>query len=116
MSPRHEPKSPTHEPQSHLGSQPGQDRERQEEEDRHHPMDHPHPHPAHRPQVKPTLPPRHDAHSHPHGDERLADTNPPGGPSSLSKKMTKNRKILIIPQAHYPPTEREFEFLKNEGA
>ena len=91
MSPRREPRPHPRDPQSHLGSQPGQDKERHKEEDRHHPMDHPHPHPAHHPQARPALPPRHDAHSHPHGDELPAHTNPPG-PIKPSKKMTKTGK------------------------
>jgi PAS domain S-box-containing protein len=35
-------------------------------------------HPTHHPQSRPVLTPRHDAHSHPHGDELPAHTNPPG--------------------------------------
>ncbi len=88
MSPRHEPKSDPRDPLSHLGSQPSQDKERHDEEDQHHPMDHPHPHPDHHPQAKPVLPPRHDAHSHLHGDELPAHTNPPS-PIKPSKKITK---------------------------
>lgn len=91
MSPRHEPKTHLSDPQKHLGSQPGQDKQRNEEEERHHPMDHPYPHAAHHPQEKPALPPRHDAHSHAHGDEFPAHTNSPG-PIKPSKKMTKTGK------------------------
>ena len=91
MSPRHEPKKTPHDPQSHLGSHAGQDKERNDEGDKHHPLDHPLPHPAHHPQAKPALSPRHDAHSHPHGDELPAHTNSPG-PLKPSKKMTKTGK------------------------
>jgi hypothetical protein len=42
--------------------------------------------------VKPALAHRHDTHSHPHGDELPAHTNPPG-PIKPSKKMTKTGKI-----------------------
>jgi hypothetical protein len=76
MSPRHEPQKNPREPQSHHGSQSGQDKERHLEEEHHHPMAHPYPHTAHHPQAKPSLPPRHDAHSNPHGDELPAHTNP----------------------------------------
>ena len=91
MSPRHEPKKHPHDPQSHLGSQSGQDKERHDEEKHHHPMDHPYPHAAHHPQAKPALPSRHDAHTHPHGDELPDHTNPP---STIrpSKKVTKTGK------------------------
>ena len=91
MSPRHEPQPHTRNPQPRLGLQTGQDKERNDEEDKHHPMDHPHPHPTHHPQEKAALSPRHDAHSHPHGDELPAHTNPPG-PLKPSKKMTKTGK------------------------
>jgi hypothetical protein len=89
MSPRHEPRPHPRDPQSHLGSHDGQDKERNIEGEHHHPMDPPHA--AHRPQAKPALSPRHDAHSHPHGDELPAHTNPP---STIrpSKKMTKTGK------------------------
>jgi hypothetical protein len=91
MSPRHEPKKHISDPQSQSGSEAGQDKERHDEEKEHHPMSHPHPHAAHRPQAKPALPPRHDTHSHPHGDELPDHTNPP---STIrpSKKMTKTGK------------------------
>jgi len=91
MSPRHEPKKHPSDPQSHLGSQTGQDKERHDEEKHHHPMDHPYPHAAHHPQVKTALHPRHETHTHPHGDELPAHTNPP---STIrpSRKMTKTGK------------------------
>ncbi|MDD1693559.1 MAG: hypothetical protein LUQ71_02425 [Methanoregula sp.] len=91
MSPRHESKKSPRDPQSHTGSSAGQDKERHNEEKEHHPMSHPYPHPPHRPQEQPALPPRHNAHSHPHGDELPAHTNPP---STIrpSKKMTKTGK------------------------
>ena len=91
MSPRHEPKKHPSDPQSHLGSQTGQDKERHDEEKHHHPMDHPYPHAAHHPQAKTVLHPRHDTHTHPHGDELPAHTNPPS-PIRPSKKMTKTGK------------------------
>jgi hypothetical protein len=91
MSPRHEPKKHPSDPQSHLGSQPGQDKERHDEEKHHHPMDHPYPHAAHHPQAKTVLHPRHDTHTHPHGDELPAHTNPPSI-IRPSKKMTKTGK------------------------
>jgi len=91
LSPRHEPKKHPGAPQLHLGSQTGQDKERHNEEEHHHPMDHPYPHAAHHPQAKPARTPRHDAHTHPHGDELPDHTNPP---STIrpSKKMTKTGK------------------------
>ncbi|MGA2917962.1 hypothetical protein [Methanoregula sp.] len=92
MSPRHEHKPLPRDPPSHAGSHPSPDKERQIEDAGHHPMAHPLPHPAHHPVPKPALPPRHDAHSHPHGDELPAHTNPPG-PIRPSKKLTKTGKI-----------------------
>ncbi|WP_048068387.1 hypothetical protein [Methanoregula boonei] len=85
MSPHHDPKTHTRDPQSHRGSSAGQDQERNREGERHHPANPPHA--AHHPQVKPVLSPRHDAHSRLHGDELPAHTNPP---STIrpSKKMT----------------------------
>ena len=91
MSPRHEPKIHPRDPQTHTGAQTGQDKERNNEDDRVHPMAHPYPHPTHYPQDKRVLVPRHDAHSHPHGDELPAHTNPPG-PLKPSKKMTQTGK------------------------
>jgi len=91
MSPRHEPKQHLRDPQSHIGAHTGQDKKRNDDETRHHPESHPQPHPAHHPQAKPALTPRHDAHSHLHGDELPAHTNPPG-PIKPSKKMTKTGK------------------------
>ncbi|MDD1686375.1 hypothetical protein [Methanoregula sp.] len=91
MSPRHEQKPHSRDPQSHPGSLDGQDKERNEGDAHHHPMDHQQPHLPHHPQVQPTLSPRHDAHSHPHGDELPAHTNPPG-PIKPSKKTTKTGK------------------------
>ncbi|MGD0080127.1 MAG: hypothetical protein ABSB80_05715 [Methanoregula sp.] len=67
---------------------PSKDRERQLEDARHHPLDHPLPHPAHKTLKKPPLPPKHTPHSHPHGDELPAHTNPPG-PIKPSKKVTR---------------------------
>jgi len=91
MSPHHTAKKHPRDPQLHLGSSAGQDKERNKEGERHHPMDHPTPHAAHHPQEKPVLSPRHDAHSHPHGDDLPDHTNPP---STIrpSKKMTQTGK------------------------
>jgi hypothetical protein len=66
---------------------PGQDRDRQLEDARHHPVSQPLPHPEHKPIKKPVLPPKHTPHSHPHGDELPAHTNPPG-PIKPEKKIT----------------------------
>lgn len=91
MSPRHESRKHDGDPPSRPGSLSGQDRERHNEEEHHHPLDHPYPHADHHPQAKPALAPRHDAHSHPHGDELPEHTNPP---STIrpSKKMMKTGK------------------------
>ena len=91
MSPRHEPKKQASDPQSHLGSPAGQDKDRHNEEKDHHPMSHAYPHPPHKPQVKPSVTPRHDTHSHPHGDDLPAHTNPPST-IKPSKKITKTGK------------------------
>jgi hypothetical protein len=91
MSPRHEPKPHLRDPQKHLSSHDGQDKERNIEGEKHHPMSQPNPHADHHPQVKPVLASSHDAHSHLHGNELGAHTNPP---STIrpSKKMTKTGK------------------------
>jgi hypothetical protein len=67
---------------------PSKDRERHLEDARHHAMDNPLPHKEHKSIRKPALPPRHTPHTHPHGDELPAHTNPPG-PIKPSKKVTK---------------------------
>ena len=89
MSPHPEPKKHPRDPQSHLGSSAGQDKERNTEGERHHPTNTPHA--AHHPQAKPVLSPRHDAHTHHHGDELPNHTNQP---STIrpSKKMTQTGK------------------------
>jgi hypothetical protein len=92
MSPRHENKPQPRAAQPHAGSLPSHDRERHIEDSDHHPSAHPLPHPPHHPQAKPELPARHNSHSHPHGDELPAHTNPPG-PIKPSKKLTKTGKI-----------------------
>jgi hypothetical protein len=51
----------------------------------------PYPHAAHNPQAKAALPPRHDAHFHPHGDELPPPANPPST-IKPSKKITKTGK------------------------
>jgi hypothetical protein len=108
MSPRHIQNPTPHDHESHTGSHVGglasQDKDRHEEAGLHHTENHSHPHaphhplrkeidelnphPPHVPQNKPVLPPRHDTHSHLHGDELPTHTNKPG-PISPSKKMTK---------------------------
>jgi hypothetical protein len=87
------PHVPTRIPGSmkHLASHPGQDKERHIEEEKHHDLDPIHPGHIHHPQVRPALPPRHDTHTHPHGDELPAHTNPPG-PIKPSKKLTRTGK------------------------
>ncbi len=66
---------------------PSKNRARHLEDARHHPAEHPLPHPPHKTMKKPTLAPKHTPHSHPHGDELPAHTNPPG-PIKPSKKTT----------------------------
>jgi len=63
-------------------------RERHLGDNQHHPLDHPLPHPKHKTIKKAALPPKHTPHSHPHGDELPAHTNPPG-PIKPSKKTTR---------------------------
>ena len=65
------------------------DRERHREDARHHPAENPLPHREHKTIPKPAITPRHTPHSHPHGDELPAHTNPPG-PIKPSKKVTKS--------------------------
>ena len=67
---------------------PGQDRDRQLEDARHHPIARPLPHPEHKPIKKPVLPKKHTPHSHPHGDELPAHTNQPS-PIKPAKKITR---------------------------
>jgi hypothetical protein len=67
---------------------PGQDRDRQLEDARHHPVSQSLPHPEHKPIKKPTLPKKHTPHSRPHGDELPAHTNPPS-PIKPAKKITR---------------------------
>jgi hypothetical protein len=64
------------------------DRKRHLEDTRHHPEENPLPHTKHKAIPKPSLPPRHTAHTRPHGDDLPAHTNPPG-PIKPSKKVTK---------------------------
>ncbi len=89
MSPRHRPdRQPDYPKTPQPGAEDSPDKERQRQKDQHHPMDHPHPQAAHQSQKQPALPPRHNAHSHPHGDELPDHTNPPS-PIKTSKKTTK---------------------------
>jgi hypothetical protein len=92
MSPRHEHKPSPRDPPTHHEAHPSQDRERQLEDAGHHPRTNPLPHPPHHPIPKAALPPRHDTHTHPHGDELPAHTNPPG-PIKPSKKLTQTGKV-----------------------
>ena len=71
-----------------LKAGPSMDRERHLEDARHHPVNNPLPHKEHKAVPKPALPPRHTPHTHPHGDELPAHTNPPG-PIKPSKKVSK---------------------------
>jgi hypothetical protein len=71
-----------------LKAGPSKNRARHLEDARHHPAEHTLPHAPHKAVKKPTLPPKHSPHSHPHGDELPAHTNPPG-PIKPSKKITK---------------------------
>jgi len=86
MSPRHKPEKADAGAPSRNG--PGMDRARHLEDSRHHPLDNPIPHPEHKTIKKPVLPHKHTPHSHPHGDELPAHTNPPG-PIKPSKKLTR---------------------------
>jgi hypothetical protein len=107
--PRHTQTPTPHDHEAHTGTHvegglASQDKDRHEEDGLHHTENHGHPHaphhplrseidalnphPPHQAQHKPTLPPRHDTHSHPHGDELPTHTNKPG-PISPAKKMTK---------------------------
>jgi len=88
MATRHRPDRRPDYPKTPPSADISPDKARQEELDQHHPMDHPHPQAAHHPQNKPNLPPRHDTHSHLHGDELGYHTNQPG-PIKPSKKITK---------------------------
>jgi hypothetical protein len=67
---------------------PSKDRERHLEDARHHPAENPLPHREHKTIPKPALPSRHTPHSHLHGDELPAHTNPPSQ-IKPSKKVTK---------------------------
>jgi hypothetical protein len=87
MSPRKDPETKPHAP-SHLGFPPSQDKERHDEEDRHHPMDdHPHPHPGHHLNNQ-DIRPDHDAHTNIPHDELPPHQNAPS-PIKVSKKITK---------------------------
>jgi hypothetical protein len=89
MATRHRPdRRPEYPKTPRPGSETSPDEDRHRELDQHHPLDHPHPQPVHHPQKKTDLAPRHDAHSHLHGDELGYHTNPPG-PIKPSKKITK---------------------------
>jgi hypothetical protein len=88
MSPRQASPKKTGEKKPSVKTGPSKDRERHLEDARHHPVENPLPHKKHKTIPKPALPLRHTPHSHPHGDELPAHTNPPG-PIKPSKKVTK---------------------------
>lgn len=88
MSPRHASPKANPGTDSPLKTGPSKNRARHLEDARHHPAEHPLPHPPHKTIKKPALPPKHTPHSHPHGDELPAHTNPPG-PIKPSKKTTR---------------------------
>jgi hypothetical protein len=88
MSPRIASPKKKGEKKTAVKAGPSKDRERHLEDARHHPTEKPLPHEKHKTLPKPTLPPRHTTHSHPHGDQLPAHTNPPG-PIKPSKKLTK---------------------------
>ncbi|HXX55963.1 MAG TPA: hypothetical protein VEI81_07690 [Methanoregula sp.] len=108
MSPRLTRRPAAHHHESHTGTHIGElsshDRDRQLEDALHHPEDHSHPHKphypssfmirglspqhTHHPQHRPVLPPRHDTHSHPHGEDLPTHTNKPG-PIKPTKRMTR---------------------------
>jgi len=88
MSPRQSTPKDTSDLNVPVKTGPGQDRDRQLEDARHHPAAHPLPHPEHKPIKKPALPAKHTPHSHPHGDDLPAHTNPPS-PIKPAKKITR---------------------------
>ncbi|MCX6690016.1 MAG: hypothetical protein NTZ39_10070 [Methanoregula sp.] len=88
MSPRHAKPKGDSEPEAPVKGGSSKNREQHLEDARHHPLVYPLPHPKHKTIKKPTLPPKHTPHSHPHGDELPAHTNPPS-PIKPSKKVTK---------------------------
>lgn len=88
MSPRHPSQQGSASKRTAAQAGPSPDRRRHLEDSRHHPEEKPLPHRKHRTLQKPSLPLRHTPHSHPHGDELPAHTNPPG-PIKPSKKVTR---------------------------
>ena len=88
MSPRQSSPKNKRDLQAPVKTGPGQDRDRQLEDSRHHPIARPLRHPDHKPIKKPMLAKKHTPHSHPHGDELPAHTNPPS-PIKPAKKITK---------------------------
>jgi hypothetical protein len=88
MSPRRVPVPENVGKKALVKTGPSMDRERHLEDSRHHPTENTLPHPPHKTIKKPLLSPKHTPHSHPHGDELPAHTNPPG-PIKPSKKITK---------------------------
>jgi hypothetical protein len=88
MSPRQASPKKSSEKKSIVKAGPSKDRERHLEDARHHPAENPLPHSKHKTIPKSALPQRHTPHSHPHGEELPAHTNPPG-PIKPSKKVTK---------------------------
>jgi hypothetical protein len=88
MSPRQATPKDKRDASNPVKAGPGQDRDRQLEDARHHPVARPLPHPEHKPIKKPALPKKHTPHSHPHGDELPAHTNKPS-PIKPAKKITR---------------------------
>ena len=91
MSPRLRPDRKPDYPKPRAKTKTSPDKERQEEDDRHHPMAHPTPRPKHHPQKKPKLPKRHTTHPEPMNPNQdpgpFADRPRPG---KITKKATKS--------------------------
>ena len=78
-----------------------QDMKRKRELNNHHPYDHLHPHLAHHAWQQPKLLPDHDAHTHPHEEERGPHTNQPG-PIKYATKITQTGRRESISREHKP--------------
>ncbi|MFH0968778.1 MAG: hypothetical protein V1862_13960 [Methanobacteriota archaeon] len=87
MSPRQDPEPHLRDPKHHLGSQTSQDKERHEEEIKHHPEEHPNPYTDHHPQAKQDIRPEHDAHTNIPHDDLPPHQNAPS-PIRPSKRIT----------------------------
>ena len=73
MTDRMRPDRKTNYPKAHDGADLSQDKQRDEEEIRHHPEIHGEPHPAHHAQNKPDGLPLHHPHTHPEGEALNTD-------------------------------------------